>query len=124
MTAVLATPEIEKAYRDIVKLRALQATCSEKIADAEALIRRVVPVGAEVFDSDGGRKILAIKPPNRSFDLETAVQLLNERLPTEKMGELTKTDWDTAKVKKALTGEELDLAMLPGRGQPRIDVTA
>jgi len=62
--------------------------------------------------------VVAVTPPNRTFDLGTAVKLL-----APEVLEHCKADgFDPAKVKRFLPPALLDVAMLPGKGEPRVSI--
>lgn len=60
-----------------------------------------------------------VKPPNRTFNLDKAVALLNDQ---QKIASVADTAYDPKKVKAQLPPVLLELCMDPGSGEARVSV--
>lgn len=77
-------------------------------------LEQLVGVG-NTYATPFGVKV-SVSPPSRTFHLDTAVKLLRHRDETALERCHREPGYDPAKVKKALTGDELEWSMLPGKG--------
>jgi hypothetical protein len=106
--------EIETISRRHRQLGEVIADLAQQRIDLEARFEQLVPVGFEtVID---GQPVYR-KPPNRSFNLTTAVSLCRE------LGYQVKQHWeyDADDAKRLLKqAGRLDDAMLPGAGKTRV----
>jgi hypothetical protein len=105
----------EALDRDVKRYLELDAARQDITSEQAGIKARLRALGEGEWEAPCGIQV-TVTPPNRSFDLATAVKLL----PSEVLDQCVAEGYDPAKVKRFLPPALLDVAMLPGKGEARV----
>ena len=112
--------DLETSVRRAVELQQRIDELGAEMTQVRKHLAEIVPVGSTVTTSFGVK--VTVTGPSRRFDLRTAVELLRHKDPDAL--ERCKLDgYDSAKIKKALPGELVDVAMIAGTGAPVVRIS-
>jgi hypothetical protein len=107
----------EALDRDVKRYLELDELAKEIASEQAGIKARLRSLGEGDWEAPCGVQVV-VSPPNRTFDLGTAVKLLSP----EALDQCRAEGYDAAKVKRFLPPALLDVAMLPGKGEPRVVV--
>ena len=103
--------------RDTKRYLQLEEIVTGIVTEQEAIKARIRTRGIGAHRTVSGIGV-KITPPNRSFNLDTAVSMLDDGTLAQCHAE----GYDAKKVRRFLTPDQTDKAMEPGRGQMRVSI--
>lgn len=116
----VAEPDLEQLVARYTALQEKQEEISAEQRQLKDAMERIVGVGNTITVPSGIK--VTVAPPSRRFTLATAVELLRAR-DADALARCKADGFDAAKVKKALTGDELEWSMIAGTGANIVKIT-